>query len=137
MTTVLVDTNVLSETVRSRPSEAVLGWLAAHPSFAVSVITLDELALGIERLEGKRRARLREWLDHLRDDVDPEIIPIDAETALAAGSLRAARERRGRRVAQADMLIAATALVRGLTLATRNVEDFEGCGVALLNPFDV
>ena len=65
------------------------------------------------------------------------IVPIDAEVALAAGRLRARREKKGRPVrAQADMLIAASALVRGITLVTRNVSDFEGCGIALLNPFD-
>ncbi len=133
---VLVDTNVLSETVRPRPNGAVLRWLAAHPTIAISAITLDELAFGIERLEGQRRVRMREWLDRLREDVAPNVIPVDAEIALAAGRLRAARERRGRRVAQADMLIAASALLRGLTLATRNVADFEGCGIALVDPFE-
>jgi toxin FitB len=55
--------------------------------------------------------------------------------ARASGELRAAREARGRRVAMADMLIAATALAHGLTLATRNVRDFESCGVSLVDPF--
>jgi len=63
-------------------------------------------------------------------------VPIDGEVALAAGRLRARRETKGRPVAQADMLIAASALVRGITLVTRNVSDFEGCGIALLDPFD-
>jgi predicted nucleic acid-binding protein len=64
------------------------------------------------------------------------VIPIDASVALAAGRLRARREQRGRPVAQADMLIAACALTHGLTLVTRNLDDFEGCGIALLDPFD-
>ncbi len=55
--------------------------------------------------------------------------------ARAAGELRAAREATGRRVAQADMLIAATAVIHGFTLATRNTRDVAGCGVALIDPF--
>jgi len=57
------------------------------------------------------------------------------QAARASGELRATREARGRRVAQADMLIAAIALTHGLTLATRNTRDFEGCGVAVIDPF--
>jgi predicted nucleic acid-binding protein len=132
---VLVDTNVLSETVRARPNPGVLRWLAAHPSFAISAITLEELAFGIERLAGKRRAQMYEWLERLRSDPPPLLVPVDAEVALVAGRLRARRERKGRPVAQADMLIAASALIRGLTLVTRNVADFEGCGIALIDPF--
>lgn len=132
----LVDTNVLSETLKPRPNSGVLRWLAAHPRFAISAITLEELAFGIERLQGARRAALYEWLERLRAEPSPEVVQIDAEVALAAGRLRARREKKGRPVAQADMLIAASALVRGITLVTRNVSDFEGCGIALLDPFD-
>lgn len=132
----LVDTNVLSETVRPRPNPGVLRWLGEHPTFSISAITLEELAFGIERLSGKRRAGLYEWLERLRAEPAPDIVPVDAEVALAAGRLRARREGKGKPVAQADMLIAASALVRGLTLVTRNVADFEGCGLALLDPFE-
>jgi predicted nucleic acid-binding protein len=131
----LVDTNVLSETVRARPNPGVLRWLAGHPSFAISAITLEELSFGIERVAGKRRALLYEWLERLRGEPPPALVPVDAEIAMAAGRLRARRERKGRPVAQADMLIAASALTQGLTLVTRNVIDFEDCGIALLNPF--
>lgn len=132
----LVDTNVLSETVRARPNEGVLRWFAAHPSFAVSAVTLEELAFGIERVAGKRRALLHEWFERLRREPLSLVVPIDAEVAIAAGRMRALRERKGRPVAQADMLIAASALVRGLVLVTRNVGDFEGCGIGLINPFE-
>jgi len=132
----MVDTNVLSETVRARPNPAVLRWLAAHPSFAISAITLEELSFGIERVAGKRRALLHEWFERLRAEPSPTVVPVDAETAVAAGRLRARREAKGRPVAQADMLIAASALTRGLTLVTRNVDDFEGCGIALIDPFE-
>jgi len=132
---VLVDTNVLSETIRARPNRGVLAWFTSHPTFSVSAVTLEELSFGVERASAKQRRSLQEWLERLLGDVSPEVIPIDAEVALAAGRLRAAREMKGRPVAQADMLIAASALVKGLTLVTRNVSDFEGCGIALLDPF--
>ena len=132
----LVDTNVLSETIRPRPNAGVLRWLAVHPTFALSAITLEELAFGIERLKGKRRVQLYDWFDGLLGKPSPTIVPVDGDVALAAGRLRARREHKGRPVAQADMLIAASALVRGLTLVTRNTADFEGCGVALVNPFE-
>jgi predicted nucleic acid-binding protein len=132
----LVDTNVLSETVKPRPNSGVLRWLEKHPVFSISAITLEELAFGIERLQGKRRAGLYEWLAQLRAEPAPAILSVGEEVALAAGRLRALRERKGKPVAQADMLIAASALVHGLTLVTRNVADFEGCGIALLDPFE-
>lgn len=132
----LVDTNVLSETVRARPNPGVLRWLEAHPVFAISAITLEELAFGIERQAGRRKALLYEWLDRLCADPAPTVVAVDTEIALAAGRLRARRERKGRPVPQADMLIAASALTRGLTLVTRNTDDFEDCGIALVNPFE-
>lgn len=78
---------------------------------------------------------MRRWLEALLD-ARPLVIPIDQRVARIAGSLRAARETRGRRIPQADMLIAACAVSAGLVLATRNTRDFEGCGVALFDPFD-
>ena len=130
----LVDTNVLSELPRPRPAASVLRWLAAQETIALSVVTLEELTFGVARATPTARARLGRWLDALLD-ARPIVLDVTPTIARASGELRAAREARGRRVAQADMLIAATALAHGLTLATRNVKDFEGCGVRLFNPF--
>ncbi len=81
-----------------------------------------------------RRPKLAHWLDALLSSAH-QVLEVSLTIARAAGELRAAREASGRRVAQADMLLAATALVHGLTLATRNQRDFDGCGVAVFNPF--
>jgi predicted nucleic acid-binding protein len=132
----LVDTNVLSETVRARPNAGVLRWFVEHPTFSISAVTLEELSFGVERVRGVTRRALQEWFERLRSELSPEVVPVDAEVAIAAGRLRALRERKGRPVAQADMLIAACALTKGLTLVTRNIADFDGCGVALLDPFE-
>ena len=128
----LVDTNVLSELARPRPNTAVVDWLGAQSR--IHLVTLEELAFGVARASGAARARLRTWLDALLA-ARPILLDVTPAVARASGELRAARETRGRRVAMADMLIAATALTHGLTLVTRNVSDFEGCGVTLLDPF--
>jgi predicted nucleic acid-binding protein len=130
----LVDTNVLSELPRPRPNTRVVRWFAAQETIHVSVLTLEELAFGVARSTGPARSRLAQWLEALLE-ARPIVLDVTAPIARASGELRAAREARGRRVAQADMLIAATALTHGLTLATRNTRDFEGCGCRLFDPF--
>jgi len=133
----LVDTNVLSELPKPRPSLAALRWLEAQPEIAIAIssISLEELTFGVERSKGAARERLRDWLQALLD-TGPRVLPVTELVATTAGRLRAQREAKGRPVAQADMLVAASALTEGLVLATRNVKDFEGCGVALVNPFE-
>lgn len=130
----LVDTNVLSELPKKSPDPAVLAWFASLATIAMSSISLEELTFGVERARGKQREVLREWLARLLA-AGPRIVDVTSRVAVTAGRLRAARETRGKPVAQADMLIAACALEAGLVLATRNVRDFEGCGIALFNPF--
>ena len=128
-------TILLSELPRPRPHAGVLRWLGGQREVALSAITLEELTYGVERAKGPARERLRGWLQALLES-KPRIVPLTPLVATTAGRLRAQREASGRPVAQADMLVAACALTEGLVLATRNVRDFDGCGVALLNPFE-
>lgn len=100
----------------------------------VSVVSVEELAFGVARAPGPQRAKLAAWLEGLLTGA-ASILEVTPAIARASGDLRASRESVGRRVAQADMLIAATALVHGLTLATRNLRDFADCGVTLVDPF--
>ena len=130
----LVDTNVLSELPRPRPNANVVRWLQRQTSVVLSVITVEELAYGIARAPSSQRPKLARWLDEVLDSA-VQTLAVTEAIARAAGELRAARESAGRRVAQADMLIAATALIHGLTLATRNARDFVGCGIAVVDPF--
>ena len=132
----LVDTNVLSELSKRRPSAALIRWFESTEVIALSVVSVEELAFGIARAPDARRLKLTRWFGALLDSASA-ILDVTSSIARAAGELRAAREGAGHRLAQADAMIAATALVHGLTLATRNVRDFTGCGVALFDPFDV
>lgn len=128
----LVDTNVVSELMRPRPDARVLAWSRRLDRIALSVVTLEELWFGIARRPSPRMER---WLSaFLLEHVD--VLPVTAEIAQRCGLLRAQLDRGGERRAQADVLIAATALERRLVLATRNVTDFESCGVRVVNPFD-
>jgi predicted nucleic acid-binding protein len=130
----LVDTNVVSELTRKTPNRGALAWLGSHPTFALSAVTIEELIFGIGRAPVARRRELAEWLEELRGLVSA-VLPVDEATARLSGELRAAGERTGRHMAQADALIAATAVIAGAVLVTRNVADFERCGVTMVNPF--
>jgi predicted nucleic acid-binding protein len=104
-----------------------------------SVISLGEILKGITVLPtGKRRDGLQEWLDGtLRPWFDRRILPVTVPVAERWGVLSGEYRLQGRQVKVADGLIAATALHHGLTLVTRNVKDFSGIGVQLLNPWSV
>ena len=108
-------------------------WLAAHDA-AMSVITLEELAFGIARATPAQKRRLVPWLEQLVSSISA-VYDVTPAIAQLAGELRARRETAGRPVAQADMLIAATAVVHRLAIATRNVDDFTDCGVSIVDPF--
>ncbi|HKR83422.1 MAG TPA: type II toxin-antitoxin system VapC family toxin [Terriglobales bacterium] len=135
----LLDTNVVSEPMRSRPNPGVLKWLGEvdEESTFISVVTITELRYGIERLAtGTRRERLEGWLQrdlHLR--FEGRILPVDFEVANACGGLIARSESLGRPIEPRDAFIAATAEVHGLTLVTRNVSDFEPTIKMIVTPW--
>jgi predicted nucleic acid-binding protein len=129
----LLDTNVLSELARPRPSSDVVHWVAEQREVVLSVVSIEELTFGVERAPAGMRTRLTRWLEALLAS-EPIVLDVTMPVARLAGELRARREAGGRRLAQADAFIAATAVVHGLTLATRNTRDFAGCGVALFDP---
>ena len=130
----LVDTNVLCELSRARPVVRVVDWVSEQSTLAISVVSIEEMTFGIARTKGARRANLEKWLDLLLDS-KVELLDVTTAIARAAGELRARHVGVGRNVAQGDMLIAATAVVHGLAIATRNVRDFVDCGVTGFDPF--
>ncbi|HEX7670869.1 MAG TPA: PIN domain-containing protein [Polyangiaceae bacterium] len=131
---ILVDTNVLSETTRKDPSRAVTSWLSRYAVVGLSAVSVMEFQTGVDAAPASRQAKLGAWLDELLSSGPVEVIPVDEAVARLAGRLRAARRRAPPPVE--DLLIAATALSRGAVLATRNVKDFAGLGVTLVNPWE-
>ena len=133
----LLDTNVPSEMTRPYPELSVTRWLedVDDNKLYFSVVSLGEILKGITILdEGKRRNQLKRWLDEtLRPWLSGRILPVDEPIAEPWGSLAGLCKLKGRPLAVADGLIAATALTHDLTIVTRNVKDFEGLGVELLN----
>jgi predicted nucleic acid-binding protein len=134
----LVDTNVVSELRRpERADTNVVAWASTVPaaSFFLSVISILEIELGalqIARRDAAQGAVLREWIDdQILPRFDGRILAIDTAVAQRCAHLHVPDP-----CAERDALIAATALVHGLTVVTRNVADFERVGVALLNPWD-
>ena len=127
----LIDTNVLSELARREPNEGVVAWAAGVTEAAVSVITVEEISCGLSH---KPTSKLAQWFQNFFSSTC-SVIAVDEIVARTAGNLRGRFLAASRSRSQADMLIAATALVGGMTLVTRNVRDFDGTGVTLLNPF--
>lgn len=128
----LVDTNVVSELVRPRPDPHVVEWAARQRAFQLSVVSLEEIVFG---LAARPNARVEEWFTaFVRGRC--HVLEVTQAIAERCGRLCAVQRSRGEQRTQADMLIAATAWEHDLAVVTRNVRDFEGCGVAVLNPFE-
>ena len=131
-TIVLADTNVISEFVRSTPDAQVMRWLQTVPLMAISAITLEEAHFGLGWQPNTRKLALFNALvERLH-----AVYPITPAIAQRGGALRGQFQAQGSSRSAPDMLIAATALEHQLVLATRNVRDFTGCGVQVVNPFD-
>ena len=137
---ILLDTNVVSEPWRPRPDDAVIAWLEAQPFNSLYLCTpvLAELRFGAERLDpGGRRDRLRTFIDRLENEVyRGRILALDSAAAAEYGRVAAMRERAGRRIELMDAMVAAIAIVHRAVVATRDVSDFTGLGLDIVNPFE-
>jgi len=136
--TYLLDTCVVSELVKPGPDETMVAWMARVPDEAchLSVITVGELAKGAARLPpSAKRVRLERWIGELISQYGVRIIPVDASVARRWGRLSGELSRKGITTLVGDGLIAATALVHGLKLATRNIADFKPFGVEIVDPW--
>jgi toxin FitB len=135
----LLDTCVLSEFTHRKPELKVAAWLdaAVNEELFLSAITIGEIKDGIDRLpESQRKSELLVWLnDGLIKRFGQRILPIDIQTMLVWGSLRARLAKLGQPMPVLDSLIAATAIQHNLIIATRNLADFSACGVQLTNPW--
>ena len=133
----LLDTCVISELTRPVPDPLAMQWLERHSRTAVmSAVTVGEIQFGIARMPlGVRRNQLQQWFDRMSRDFEGRILPSDESCWRAWSHLRASCQAMGRPQADLDLLIAATAVVRGLPLATRNTRHFEDTGLRLVNPW--
>ena len=134
--TYLVDANVLSEATKTTPDAKVVDWLRRNESeIAVDPIILGEIWFGVQLLPaGKRRRRLERWFNEGVAKIF--CLPWEAATGLRWAKLLADLRASGQSLPIKDSLIAATALVHGLIVVTRNTRDFKKTGVKALNLFD-
>jgi predicted nucleic acid-binding protein len=135
----LLDTNVISELVRSRPEPRVVEWMEAADEglLYLSVLTLGEIRKGAALLaQGKRRTRVETWLEvELRVRFSNRILPINGAVADRWGALTAETLRKGTPLPVIDGLLAATAMEHNLTVVSRNAVDFQDTPVQVLNPW--
>ena len=136
---ILLDTSVILELMRAEPAQVVLDWFDRHDAamLFISAITEAELRTGIAILPaGQRRDRLQIALvAMIAQDFQTRVLPFDSAAARAYAEIAAARRAEGRPIAEADCQIAAIAQAMGAPVATRNVRDFNGCGVTVINPW--
>lgn len=132
----LLDTNVISELVRPKPEARVVAFVTQATDPWLSSVTLHELAYGAERSPDlARKAKLNGWIAGIIAEFAGRILVVDEDTAELSGRLRAFAAAQGRTASVLDALIAASAQVSGLTLATRNTRAFEALGVRAVNPW--
>jgi predicted nucleic acid-binding protein len=137
---ILLDTNVISELMRPKPEPRVLAWANGLDPEAVAITAMNEAEIlhGLARLPvGQRQLQLQQsWEDLVTELFSGRILPFTSEAAHWYAAVLRQRERLARPMATADAVIAATALTHRVPLATRNVDDFEGIDLMVINPWD-
>jgi predicted nucleic acid-binding protein len=136
----VLDTNILSAIMGSQPVPEVAAWVSVQPTerlFTTSVCQAEILA-GVEILPAGRRRRILETAASaiFADAFDGRILPFDENAAKLYAEIFAARKRAGKPTATTDLMIASVARARDATMVTRNIADFEDCGLTLINPWE-
>ncbi len=135
---ILLDTCIISETIKPEPNQRVLTWLdtVEEEALYLSVISLGELYRGIELLpEGEKQTALFIWFEELRERFTGRILDIDGETMITWARLSAGLKKSGEPMPLMDSLISACALRYGALLATRNTRDYKRTGMPLFDPW--
>ena len=136
----VLDTNVVSELMRSAPHPVIASWVAerATSNLFLTAVTEAELRFGLAVMPlGKRRDGLAKGLERmLETGFANRVLPFDSGAARVYAGIAAARRRMGRPITQADCQIAAIVRSRGMAVATRNIRDFEDMGIDIFNPWD-
>ena len=137
----LLDTNVVSETIRPRPDKTVLDWIEAQAptDLFLAAQTIGELVRGARKVkEQARRERFKRWIEQdLARQFDGRVLPFDGRTAAVWGRLMGDGDRAGRPPAAADAQIAAVAIQHDLIIVTRNVKDFRNFDIQLFDPWQI
>ena len=134
---ILLDTDIVSASMRVHPDEKVIRWMDRQPasSLFLSAVTVDEITYGIEILPaGRRRSRLRRVFSEVVDAFEGRVESFDAKAAAESAKARAQRRQMGLPMALADSQIAGIAKSKGFSLATLNMKDFLGVGLTLVEP---
>jgi predicted nucleic acid-binding protein len=135
---IILDTNVVSELMRPEPASRVADWVRRRDrrELRMTSITLAEIRFGIARLPaGRRKQALLDAANDTFGGFDDQILPVDAAAAEQYAIIATARERAANPIAGFDALIAAVCRSCGAALATRNLSDFEGTGIEIINPW--
>jgi len=136
---ILLDTNVLSEAMNPKPDPGVMAWvdLQDPDELWTCTIVIAEVLSGLDLMpDGNRQRLLREQVEQMFFSLFAgRIFDLDQAAARVYGAVLKIRKSMGRPIDEMDALIAATALANGATLATRNIPDFEHCGIPLVNPW--
>jgi predicted nucleic acid-binding protein len=137
---IVLDTNVLSELMKATPADSVMRWVALQPatSLYTTSITQAEILHGVLLLSaGKRRNAFEAAAQAMfNEDFAGRILPFGSDGAAAYARIAAARRRAGHPISHFDAQIAAIAHSAGAAVSTRNVSDFDGCGVKVINPWE-
>ncbi|NKK91959.1 PIN domain-containing protein [Rhizobium leguminosarum bv. viciae] len=135
---IFLDTNIVSETLRKSPNEAVIAWLVRHDAeLALPTVTIAEIGFGIQKIRPDQRAEgLEQGLSDWRRRLAARIFGLTEEAALAYGDIMGSAARQGRGMSAPDGMIAAIARVNGGRLATRNLGNFATSGLQLISPWE-
>ena len=137
MTEYALDTNVVSEPTKDPQNPRVMAFLREQPDLWLPSVAIHELEYGIQLLpQGQRRNRLRAAIDIIVSSYSDRILPLGQTGAEWAALYRAQAQRKGRQLRLIDALIAGIAKANNLTIATRNVRDFEGLDIPIINPWE-
>jgi hypothetical protein len=136
----VLDTNVISESLKPEPDKRVMTWLRSQPSASVftTAIAQAEVMYGIAIMpKGRRQSALRTAATLIfEEDFKTRVLPFDSNAAQAFAVIASGRRLAGQPISQADAQIAAIALSRGASLATRNIRDFVNCEIDIINPWE-
>jgi toxin FitB len=136
LTRYLLDTNVISETARTRPDVRVVRWISQLPAITLPAVAVYEVAAGIQRLPaGNKRDFLEQWFAEILAS-ECEVLAFDEEAALSCAALESQARERRQSIEIRDLFILAIAKASGMGVATRNVAHFRGFGVAVYDPFN-